>query len=87
VRIVPDLAVEVISPNDLASEIDEKVAEYLAAGVRLVWVVHPRLKSVRIHRPASAKLGPVSVVGGSDKINGEDVLEGFECEVAEFFRT
>lgn len=85
-RIAPDLAVEVISPNDLATEIDEKVAEYLAAGVKLVWVVNPQMKSVRIHRPAGAKLGAISALSEHDKISGEDVLEGFECEVAEFFR-
>src|SRR5688572_5220657 len=77
-RIAPDLAVEVISPNDLATEIDEKIAEYLAAGVRLVWVVNPQMKSVRIHRPTDAKLGAISALSEHDKISGEDVLESFE---------
>jgi Uma2 family endonuclease len=40
-RIAPDLAAEVMSPNDLAYEVDRKVKEYLAAGVRLVWVINP----------------------------------------------
>ena len=40
-RIPPDLAVEVVSPNDTVYELDEKVEEYLAASVRLVWVVNP----------------------------------------------
>src|SRR5262249_3516105 len=50
-RIAPDLAVEVVSPNDTYSEVEEKVQEYLRAGVRLVWVVDPPTKSVRVHRP------------------------------------
>ena len=49
----PDLAVEVISPNDLATEIDQKVAEYLGAGVPLVWVVHPEARAVRVHRASA----------------------------------
>ena len=46
----PDLAVEIISPNDLYSEVDEKVEEYQQAGVRLVWVINPRRKQVAIYR-------------------------------------
>jgi Uma2 family endonuclease len=84
-RIAPDLAVEVLSPGDLAYEVEEKVAEYLAGGVRLVWVVSPNTRSVRIHRPKDAKAGPVSVLSESDTIDGEDVLPGFRSAVAEFF--
>ena len=39
--IPPDLAVEVVSPNDYAREVEEKVEEYLRAGVKLIWVVYP----------------------------------------------
>src|SRR6516164_2607030 len=49
-RIAPELAVEVVSPNDLYEEVDEKVEEWLAAGVQLVWVVSPRLRTVTVHR-------------------------------------
>ena len=52
--IPPDLAVEVLSPNDLAYDVAEKVEEYLSAGVRLVWVVDPNSHVVQIHRPASS---------------------------------
>jgi Uma2 family endonuclease len=83
--IYPDLAVEVISPGDLAYEIDEKVAEYLKVGVRLVWTVHPPTRTVRIHRPRSAAAGPISELAGSDTITGEEVLPDFACNVAEFF--
>src|SRR6266540_4936354 len=40
--VVPELAVEVVSPNDLAEELRTKVSEYLRAGTQLVWVVYPR---------------------------------------------
>jgi Uma2 family endonuclease len=86
VRIAPDLAVEVLSPGDLAYEVEEKVAEYLAAGVKLVWVVSPNTRSVRIHRARDAKQGAVSALSESDRISGEEVLPGFECAVAEFFQ-
>jgi Uma2 family endonuclease len=84
-RIPPDLAVEVISPNDLAYEVEEKVAEYLEAGVPLVWIVNPPMRSVRIRRPKTAANGPVAELSGDDTITGEDVLPGFSCKVSEFF--
>src|SRR5258708_3918441 len=48
--IPADLAVEVLSPNDLSREINEKIEEYLTAGFRLVWVVDPGTRLVAIHR-------------------------------------
>ena len=80
-RTAPDLAVEVVSPNDLYYEVDQKVREYLSAGVKLVWVVNPDSRTVRIHRLN----GPPSDLGENDTINGEDVLPGFVCRFAEFF--
>jgi len=84
-RIPPDLAIEVVSPGDLSYEMDEKVAEYLHAGVRLVWVVHPPTRRVRIHRPLSSPLGIVSELSDKDTVAGEEVLPGFSCAVADFF--
>lgn len=83
--VAPDLAVEVISPGDLAYDVEEKVNEYLAAGVPLIWVIHPPTRTVRIHRPRSSPHGPISELKGEDVISGEDVLPGFSCRVAEFF--
>ena len=80
--IVPDLAVEVISPNDLSEEVEAKVAEYLRAGVRLVWVVHPQTKTIRIHRAN----GTVQDLRLHEEVSGEDVILGFRCPVSEFFR-
>ena len=61
------------------------MAEYLKVGVRLVWVVHPPTRTVRIHRPSSAAGGAVSQLTGDETISGEEVLPGFSCKVAEFF--
>lgn len=80
-RVVPDLAVEVISPNDLYGEVDDKVDEYLAAGVRLVWVVNPRNRTVRVRRAD----GGDTTVGNGAEIDGGDVLRGFRCPVSSFF--
>ena len=79
IRIAPDFAVEVVSPNDLASELDRKVKEYLAAGVRLVWVIFPETRSARIHRAD----GSVAEVRETDPLDGEDVIPGFRCTVGD----
>src|SRR4051812_38835109 len=79
--IPPDLAVEVISPNDLAWEVDQKVAEYFGVGVPLVWVVHPEARAVRVHRVA----GPVSWLREQDQLEGENILPGFHCRVSAIF--
>jgi Uma2 family endonuclease len=85
VRVAPDLVVEVVAPRDLACEVEGKVEAFLGAGARLVWSANPKTKTVRILRPAAAKLGPIGTVSGGDPIDGEEVLPGFECRVAEFF--
>ena len=84
-RVAPDLAIEVVSPNDTAEEVDEKVVEWLDAGVLLVWVVSPGTRKVRVHRPRPAALGPISLLTEDETIGGEDVLPGFSCLVREFF--
>lgn len=50
VNVVPDLVVEVVSPFDRGSEIDEKLREYREAGVRLIWVVYPQSRRALVHR-------------------------------------
>ena len=82
ITIAPDLAIEVLSPNDLASNVDSKVEEYLQAGVRLVWVVQPDSKTVLIYRAN----GTIAGLREADELSGEDVLPGFRCRVHEIFR-
>lgn len=79
--MAPDLAAEVVSPNDLAYEVDQKVEEFLGAGVRLLWVINPELRTVRVHRAD----GSVSVLREHEDLDGEDVLPGFHCRVGQLF--
>jgi Uma2 family endonuclease len=81
IRISPDLAVEVISPNDTAEEVETKRREYLRAGVRLVWIVYPENRTVHVSRQA----GPPAELDFDAQLTGEDVLPGFTCRVAELF--
>ncbi|HEX3148278.1 MAG TPA: Uma2 family endonuclease [Gemmataceae bacterium] len=78
--IAPDLAAEILSPNDAAVEVNKKIEQYLAAGVRLVWIVDPDLRIVYVHRPN----GPNTVVRAPDELSGEDVLPGFRCSLDSF---
>jgi Uma2 family endonuclease len=83
--MAPDLAVEVVSPNDTWEQVDAKVLEWLDAGARLVWVVTPGTETVRVHRPPTAAAGPTSMLTADGSISGEDVLPGFTAAVREFF--
>jgi Uma2 family endonuclease len=73
--------VEVRSPDDSVAELDRKAHEYLAAGVRLVWVADPDRKSVRVHRPGT----DVHELHADDRLTGDDVLPGFDVAVATLF--
>jgi len=77
----PDLAVEVLSPDDRPGYVREKVAEWLEAGTVAVWVVDPRARTVTIHAPGRAP----STLGEADSIRGDKVLPGFELSVRELF--
>jgi Uma2 family endonuclease len=77
----PDLAVEVVSPNDTASQIQDKVQDYLAHGTRLVWVVYPQQRIVIVHYPD----GTAKTLHEADSLSGENVLPGFSCQVKEIF--
>ncbi len=77
----PDLVVEVISPNDLYTEVDEKVGEWLEHGARLVFVVNPRRKTVAVHRPGQ----PMHTLGLDDVLTAEDVVPGWTLPVRDLF--
>ncbi len=79
VMIPPDLAIEVVSPNDLAYEVDTKVREYLNAGVRLVWVINPETREARVHRAN----GTITGLREDDEFDGEDVIPGFRCRLGD----
>jgi Uma2 family endonuclease len=69
----PDLAVEILSPSSRWSEVEEKVADYLAGGTRVVWVVDPTERRVVVRYPDR----PPRMLGPSDILDGEDVVPGF----------
>jgi len=77
----PDLAVEVISPRDSYSAVEQKAVEYLSAGTRAVWVVDPRRRTVTIYR----SLTSITILTEADTLEGEDIISGFACRVAEIF--
>ena len=79
--VAPNLAVEVLSPDDRPAEVLEKIAAWLAAGVELAWVVDPERREVRVHRAD----GTISVLDADDELSGETVLPGFTCAVAGIF--
>lgn len=80
-HLAPDLAAEVISPNDTYEEVDEKIEEYLHAGVRLVWVISPRNHTIRVYRLN----GSCQSLRENDELDGEDVVPGFLYPVRDLF--
>jgi Uma2 family endonuclease len=80
-QIPPDLAVEVLSPNDLAYDIEEKVEDYLRNGFTLVWVIHPATRSVTVRQSD----GTISLLHEHEEITAGDAIPEFRCKVAEFF--
>jgi Uma2 family endonuclease len=80
-ELAPDLAVEVVSPSDTANEVHEKVMEYLAVGVRLIWVVHPAQRTVTVY--PGDRTGHVRTEG--DILDGGTVLPGFTLAVEDIF--
>jgi Uma2 family endonuclease len=77
----PDLAVEVVSPHDRMTEVDDKVDAWLKAGTRLVWVIHPRRRIAMVHRPDR----PVGLIRADEHLDGQDVVPGFQCRLGDIF--
>jgi Uma2 family endonuclease len=78
-ELAPDLAVEVLSPEDSPRDVLDRVGEYLAAGVRLVWVIDPRASRAVRYR----SLSDVREIGPDGLLDGEKVLPGFHCPLSE----
>ncbi|RKU12259.1 hypothetical protein C6503_17635 [Candidatus Poribacteria bacterium] len=79
--VAPDLAVEVVAPLDAFQRMIEKAFAYLEAGTQIVWVVEPRSKTVTVYRSETN----IKVLTREDTLTGEDVVEGFSCQVAQLF--
>jgi Uma2 family endonuclease len=80
--LIPDLAVEVISANNTPKEMDEKLREYFAKGVRLVWYVRPRSRVVDVYTAPDR----FTRLTASMRLDGGDVLPGFSVQVGELFQ-
>jgi Uma2 family endonuclease len=80
-RTHPDLAVEVVSPNDLGDEIEAKRIAFLRAGTRLWWLIYPVHRTVHVYR----NLKNCVVFADGEELTDDEVLPGFRCPVRAFF--
>jgi Uma2 family endonuclease len=80
-EVVPDLAVEVLSPGDRTRHVADKIGEYVEAGVPLIWLVDPRSRTVTVYR----SLTDTERLDEGDTLTAEPILPGFGVKVAEFF--
>jgi Uma2 family endonuclease len=80
-KLAPDLAIEVLSPSERASDIEEKLHDYLNAGTALVWIADP----VRCTIMIVSVDAPVRWLSDGDTLDGEAVIPRFSCPVADVF--
>jgi len=80
--VIPDLIAEVLSLNDRAGEVNEKIEQWFAAGVRVAWIVDPETSTVTVRHPD----GAARVLHLGDTLTGDDVLPGFELPLGELFK-
>lgn len=80
-NVVPNVAVEVVSPTNMADEVEMKRIEYLQAGVELIWIIYP--VSQTIHVCAAPRR--IDVLGTEDELDGGTVLPGFRLKLADLF--
>ena len=78
----PDLAVEVLSPDDRAGEVLAKAKDWLEAGSSRVWVADPRTQTVTVYR----SLSEITILSESDTLADDELLPGFQTPVAAIFR-
>ncbi len=77
----PDLAVEVLSPDDSPRKVEKKTGDWLAGGALEVWNVNPKKRTVTVHRSAD----DVTALTEDDELDGGALLPGFRCRVSEIF--
>lgn len=80
-EVAPDLAIEVASPSQSATDLEEKVQDFLAAGVRQVWVFYPRTLTVHCYHPD----GQAQVLKSEDTLTAIDLLPDLQSRVGDFF--
>jgi Uma2 family endonuclease len=77
----PDLAVEVVSPNDRPAEVEDKIRTWLAHGTQMALAVYPDDRRVRVHRPDRAP----HELSETDVLDGSEVVPGWTAPVRDFF--
>lgn len=77
----PDLAVEIMSPSNRASEMQQKVTDYLDAGVRRVWVLDPATRTATVY----ATGGEARILRHDEALEGDDLLPGFRLPLESLF--
>jgi Uma2 family endonuclease len=80
-RLAPDLVVEVLSPKNTPREMTRTRGEYFRSGVKLLWEIDPRTRTVRVYSSESA----LCDLSATDSLDGRDVLPGFSLPVADLF--
>jgi len=80
--VAPELVVEILSPEDRPGQVQDKIREYLSAGVDRVWFVNPRRRSVLVYRSS----GQVEALEVGDTLRDEEILPGFALPLSELFR-
>jgi Uma2 family endonuclease len=80
-EVIPDLVVEILSKHDTVAEIHDKIEDWLNAGVQMLWVIDPFRRTVTIYQPG----GDPSLLGEHGTLEGDPVVAGFRCPVAEIF--
>ena len=78
-ELAPDLIAEVLSAGDRPGEMLARIGDFLEAGTRLAWVIDPERREARVYRSD----GTVGLIGADGELDGEDVLPGFRCPLAE----
>lgn len=81
-KIAPDLAVEIVSPNDLLEEVEAKIRAYFAAGVRQVWQVSPQFQTITIYDSPTKSI----ILQSGDELTSPNLLPGFRCPVETIFQ-
>ncbi|HAZ47155.1 MAG TPA: hypothetical protein DDW76_32080 [Cyanobacteria bacterium UBA11369] len=79
--LCPDFAVELVSETDEVEDVRQKMQEYLQNGLRLGWLINPKLRQVEIYRPNR----DVEVLDSPATLSGEDVLPGFVLDLEPIF--
>ncbi len=85
IPLMPDLAVEILSPTDTLKQVRRKAAVYLHYGTQLVWIVLPTEKGVDVCRAVDGSRLDIEFVGSEGSLSGEQILPGFELDLADLF--